>query len=162
MSRKPKEPAKTNALRELDAAGIPHQCHFLEVDEALSGVQAAQRLGLAPEGVFKTLVTQGRSGEHYVFMVPVAEELDLKKAAAAVGEKAIAMSPSRELLPLTGYVHGGCSPIGMRKQLRTVIDETAQLFDRITFSGGRIGCHVTLAPSDLAALIPLGQADLTA
>lgn len=162
MSRKPKEPAKTNALRELDAAGIPHQCHFLEVDEALSGVQAAQRLDLAPEGVFKTLVTQGKSGEHYVFMVPVAEELDLKKAATAVGEKAIAMIPSRELLSLTGYVHGGCSPIGMRKQLRTVIDETAQLFDRITFSGGRIGCHVTLAPSDLAALIPLGQADLTA
>ena len=151
MGKKPKEPAKTNALRELDAAGIPHECHFLEVTEALSGTQAASMLGLPPEAVFKTLVTQGKSGEHYVFMVPVAEELDLKKAAVAVGEKAIAMLPSRELLPLTGYVHGGCSPIGMKRRFRTVVDETAQLFDTIYFSGGKVGCQVRMAPDDLTA-----------
>lgn len=156
-----KKPAKTNALRELDAAGIAHECHFLETEEALSGVEAAAALGLEPEVVFKTLVTQGKSGAHYVFMVPVAEALDLKKAAEAVGEKAIAMIPSRELLPLTGYVHGGCSPIGMKKQFPTVIDETAQLFDMVTFSGGRIGCHVTMAPDDLSRIVPLDFADIT-
>ena len=91
----------------------------------------------------------------------MAEALDLKKAAEVVGEKAIAMIPSRELLPLTGYVHGGCSPIGMKRQFPTVIDETAQLFDAVTFSGGRIGCHVTMAPDDLPRIVPLDFADIT-
>ena len=155
-----KKPAKTNALRELDAAGIAHECHFLETDHALSGVEAAEALGQDPACVFKTLVTQGKSGGHYVFMVPVAEELDLKKAAVAVGEKAVAMIPQRDLLPLTGYVHGGCSPIGMKKQFPTVIDETAQLFDEVSFSGGRIGCQLTMAPDALDQMVGLSYADI--
>ena len=110
---------------------------------------------------FKTLVTEAKSGQHYVFMVPVACELDLKKAAAAVGEKAIAMIKARDLLPLTGYVHGGCSPIGMKSPYPTAIDETAQLYDAIMFSGGRIGCQVEMSPDDLAKLVDLKLADLT-
>ena len=128
---------KTNAMREIEAAGVPFESHLFPCEKALSG------------------------GEHYVFMVPVAEELDLKKAAAAVGEKAVSMLKSKELLPLTGYVHGGCSPVGMKKLFTTTIDETAQLFDTIMFSGGRIGCQVELAPSDLEKVIPLHYADIT-
>lgn len=152
--------SKTNAMRELDAAGIPHEVRFIDTDHALSGVEAAAALGQDPACVFKTLVTQGKSGEHYVFMVPVAEELDLKKAASAVGEKAVAMIPQRDLLPLTGYVHGGCSPIGMKKPFRTTIDETAQLFDEISFSGGRIGCQLTMAPDALDQMVSLTYADI--
>ena len=121
----------------------------------------ATTLGEDPDRVFKTLVTQAKSGQHYVFMVPVACELDLKKAAAVVGEKAIAMIKARDLLPLTGYVHGGCSPIGMKTAFPTAIDETAQLYDTIMFSGGRIGCQVEMAPDDLASLIDLTFADIT-
>ena len=105
-------------------------------------MEVAHLLDEDPDRVFKTLVTVGKSEEHYVFMVPVAEELDLRKAACAVGEKSIHMIRSRELLPLTGYVHGGCSPVGMKKQFTTVIDETAQLFDQIIFSAGRIGSQI--------------------
>jgi Cys-tRNA(Pro)/Cys-tRNA(Cys) deacylase len=111
--------------------------------------------------VFKTLVTAGTKGRHYVFMVPVAEELDLKKAAAAVGEKSVEMVKSRELFPLTGYVHGGCSPVGMKTRFRTVIDETAGLHERILFSGGRIGCQVEMKPGDLMGLVGAGVAELT-
>ena len=152
--------SKTNAMRELDAAGVAYECHVIDTDRALSGVEAAAALGQDPACVFKTLVTQGRSGEHYVFMVPVAEELDLKKAAAGVGEKAVAMILQRDLLPLTGYVHGGCSPIGMKKPFRTTIDETAQLFDAISFSGGRIGCQLTMAPDALDQMVGLTYADI--
>ena len=152
---------KTNAMRVLDAAGVPYEYRMFEADGALSGVEVARRLGLDEEQVFKTLVTQAKSGEHYVFMIPVAEELDLKKAARAVGEKSIAMLKSKELFPLTGYVHGGCSPIGMKKQFATAVDETAQLFDRIIFSGGKIGCQLEVAPDDLAHVVPLFYADLT-
>lgn len=160
MAKKAKE-SKTNAIREVEAAGVPCEVRTFECEEALSGVGVADMLGLDPDRVFKTLVTVGKSGEHYVFMVPVAEELDLKRAAKAVEEKAVEMIKSRELLPLTGYVHGGCSPIGMKKQFPTVIDETAQLFDAICFSGGRIGCQLEMAPNDLASLIPLQFADIT-
>ncbi|WP_080797054.1 Cys-tRNA(Pro) deacylase [Arabiibacter massiliensis] len=152
--------AKTNALRELDAAGLPYEARFFDCAQALSGVEVARLLGLDQDRVFKTLVTQGKSGAHYVFMIPVACELDLKKAAAAAGEKAVAMVKSRELLPLTGYVHGGCSPIGMKRAFPTAIDETADLYDRIAFSGGRIGCQVEMAPDDLARIVPLKRADL--
>ena len=152
---------KTNALREIEAAGVPHRAIAYECDGALSGTEVAALLGQDPDHVFKTLVTQGKSGAHYVFMVPVACELDLKKAAEAVGEKAVAMIKSRELLPLTGYVHGGCSPIGMKTRFRTVADETAQLYPTILFSGGRIGCQVEMAPDDLAALVGLEFADIT-
>ena len=152
---------KTNALREIEAAGIAHRFITFECEEALSGVDVAAKLGEDPDHVFKTLVTEAKSGQHYVFMVPVACELDLKKAAAAVGEKAIAMIKARDLLPLTGYVHGGCSPIGMKSPYPTAIDETAQLYDTIMFSGGRIGCQVEMSPDDLAKLVDLKFADLT-
>ncbi len=157
----PKHPAKTNAIREVEAARIPFQFRTFECEGAPSGVEVAQMLGEDPDRVFKTLVTQGKSGGHFVFMIPVAAELDLKKAAAAVGEKAVAMLPARELLPLTGYVHGGCSPVGMKKQFPTVMDETAQLFDTILYSGGRIGCQLETASDALVSLIGAGYADLT-
>ena len=152
--------AKTNAMRLLDGAHLPYQAHFFETDGAVSGVEVATMLGLDPDCVFKTLVTQGKSGEHYVFMVPVAYELDLKKAAAAVGEKSIAMIKSKELLPLTGYIHGGCSPLGMHKLFTTTIDETADFYGTIYFSGGRIGCQIEMAPEDLYKAIPIQKADL--
>lgn len=152
---------KTNVLRELDAAGIAYEARFFNRPEALSGVEVAKLLGLNPDRVFKTLITQAKSGGYYVFMIPVACELDLKKAATAVEEKAISMLPARELLPLTGYVHGGCSPIGMKRLFPTAIDETADLYERIAFSGGRIGCQVEMAPGDLARIVPLVHADLT-
>lgn len=160
MARPPKD-HKTNALRELDAAGIPHEELFFDAVATMTGEEIARAQGEDPDAVFKTLVTQGKSGGYYVFLVPVAAELDLKKAAAAAGEKAIAMIKARELLPLTGYVHGGCSPIGMRRPFPTAIDETADLFERIAFSGGRLGCQVEMAPDDLARVVPLVRADLT-
>lgn len=152
---------KTNAIRELDAARLPYQARFFEGTEALSGVEVARKLGLDQDRVFKTLVTRGKSGTYRVFMIPVACELDLKKAASAAGEKAVAMIKSKELLPLTGYVHGGCSPIGMKKPFPTYIDETAELYESIFFSGGRIGCQLEMALEDLRAIVPAETADLT-
>lgn len=152
---------KTNAIRELDAAKLPYQARFFEGTEALSGVEVARKLGLDQDRVFKTLVTRGKSGTYRVFMIPVACELDLKKAASAAGEKAVAMIKSKELLPLTGYVHGGCSPIGMKKPFPTYIDETAELYESIYFSGGRIGCQLEMALEHLRAIVPVETADLT-
>lgn len=152
---------KTNAIRELDAAKLPYQARFFEGTEALSGVEVARKLGLDQDRVFKTLVTRGKSGTYRVFMIPVACELDLKKAASAAGEKAVAMIKSKELLPLTGYAHGGCSPIGMKKPFPTYIDETAELYESIYFSGGRIGCQLEMALEDLRAIVPVETADLT-
>lgn len=152
---------KTNAVRALQAARLPHLVHTFPTDEALSGVEVAKLLDEDPNTVFKTLVTVGKSGNNFVFMIPVAEELDLRKAAQSVGEKNIHMIKSRELLPLTGYVHGGCSPIGMKKQFVTVVDETAQLFDQIIFSAGRIGAQIECAPQTLEELVPVTYADLT-
>ena len=157
-----KKEDKTNVMRLLEAAGIPYEAYAYEAEGgALSGSEAARKLGLDPEMVFKTLVTVGKSGENYVFVIPVDEELDLKKAAAAVNEKSIAMIKSKELLPLTGYIHGGCSPIGMKKLLTTTVDETAQLFDSICFSAGKIGHQVRISPEQLEQMIPLSYADLT-
>lgn len=155
-----KKETKTNAMRILDAAGVDHQTHVLEADGTMTGVEIAQMLGEEPEHVFKTLVTIGKSKEHYVFMVPVAEELDLKKAAKAAGEKSIEMVKSRELFGLTGYVHGGCSPLGMKKFFPTFIDETCILFDTILFSGGRIGTQIEMSFDDLANVIDLTPVDL--
>ncbi len=155
-----KKETKTNAMRILDAAGVDHQIHVLEADGTMTGVEIAQMLGEEPEHVFKTLVTIGKSKEHYVFMVPVAEELDLKKAAKAAGEKSIEMVKSRELFGLTGYVHGGCSPLGMKKFFTTFIDETCILFDTILFSGGRIGTQIEMSFDDLANVIDLTPVDL--
>ena len=152
---------KTNVMRLLDQSGISYSSYRYGDGTAMSGIEVAEMLGQDPDRVFKTLVTVGHSGDHYVFMVPVAEELDLKKAASSVGEKSIAMIKSKELLPLTGYIHGGCSPIGMKKQFRTVIDETAELFDSVMFSAGKIGAQVDLAPADLEKMVPLEYADLT-
>ena len=151
---------KTNVMRTLERLKIPYQEHFYGDTEAISGVEVAAVLGEDPARTFKTLVTVGKSRNHYVFMVPVAEELDLKKAAAAVGEKAIEMIKSKELLPLTGYIHGGCSPIGMKKQFRTVIHETAPSFDTILFSAGRIGYQVECSLEGLRKAIPVEFADL--
>lgn len=155
-----KKETKTNAMRILDAAGVDHQIHVFEADGTMTGVEIAQMLGEEPEHVFKTLVTIGKSKEHYVFMVPVAEELDLKKAAKAAGEKSIEMVKSRELFGLTGYVHGGCSPLGMKKFFTTFIDETCILFDTILFSGGRIGTQVEMSFDDLANVIDITPVDL--
>ena len=152
MARSAKD-HKTNALRELAAAGLPHEALFFEADPSMTGVEIAHAQGEEVDAVFKTLVTEGKSGAHYVFLVPVACELDLKKAAAAAGEKAVAMCKARDLLPLTGYVHGGCSPIGMKKRFPT--------FDTIYFSGGKVGCQVRMAPDDLGLLVPFRYADLT-
>ena len=155
---------KTNAQREVEAAGFAASYHGIDVEDGFSftGTQLAEILGEYPDQVFKTLVTQGKSGEHYVFMIPVACELDLKKAATVVGEKSVAMIKAKELLPLTGYVHGGCSPLGMKKTFRTTIDETAALYDTICFSAGRVGHQIEMSPNDLAKLIDLTFADLTA
>ncbi len=160
---KPAIQHKTNAQRIVEAAGFTVSYHALPHDDgfAMTGLEMAQALGENPDRVFKTLVTQGKSGEHYVFVIPVACELDLKKAANVVGEKSIAMIKAKELLPLTGYVHGGCSPLGMKKLFRTTIDETASLYDTIMFSAGRVGFQIELDPNDLAKLIPLEFADLT-
>lgn len=152
---------KTNAMRLLDAAGVSYEVHLYDSEEALSGVEVASYLGQDPDFVFKTLVTVGKSGEHFVFMIPVAAELDLKKAARAAGEKNVAMIKSRELLPLTGYIHGGCSPLGMKKQFRTFIDEMAELSETVMCSGGRIGCQIELTLEDLRSVVPIELADLT-
>ena len=155
---------KTNVMRILEQKNIPYTAHTYEHEEgvAVDGVTVAAQLGQDPECVFKTLVARGASKGIYVFCIPVAENLDLKKAARAVGEKSIEMIKDRELLPLTGYIHGGCSPIGMKKQFTTVVDETAQLQEAILFSGGRLGCQILMAPDDLAQLVPLEYADITA
>ena len=152
---------KTNVMRILDQKGIPYTPHTYDPDSGVDGVTVARNLGQDPECVFKTLVARGASGGLYVFDIPVADTLDLKKAARAVGEKSIAMVHQKELLPLTGYVHGGCSPIGMKKQYPTVFHETAEIVDTIMVSAGKVGCQVQLAPADLIALVGASAADLT-
>lgn len=155
-----KKESKTNAMRILDAAHVDHVIHSVDATGEDTGVDIAHRAGEDPDHVFKTLVTQGKSGEHLVFMIPVACELDLRKAARAAGEKSVAMVRSRELFELTGYVHGGCSPLGMKKPFRTFIDETCILFDTILFSGGRIGTQIEMSFDDLANIIEIEAADL--
>ena len=156
MSKK----AKTNAIRKLDALKIKYEEHEADVDGTKTGVEVSIALGQNPDKCFKTLVTVGKTGEHYVFMVPVAEELDLKKAAAAVGEKSVEMVKSKELLGLTGYIHGGCSPIGMKKLFKTTIHKTAPDFDTILFSGGKIGFQVEIPFEDLKKVINVNTADI--
>lgn len=156
-----KKQEKTNVMRLLEQNGIPYVSHDYSDSGAVSGPEAAAAMSQDPDRVFKTLVTEGRSGAHYVFVVPVERELDLKKAAAAVGEKSIAMVKSKELLPLTGYIHGGCSPIGMKKLFPTVVDETAILYDTICFSAGKIGFMVELDPQELKKLVPHSFQDIS-
>lgn len=152
---------KTNVMRILDQKKIPYKSHCYADTAAVSGVEVAEVLGENPAQVFKTLVTVSGKGAHYVFVIPVAAELDLKKAAKAVGEKSISMLKSKELLPLTGYVHGGCSPIGMKKFFRTVIDESAAGFPTMIFSAGKIGYQVEVSPEMLQKVIRYSFADLT-
>ena len=151
---------KTNVMSLLEQKKIKVQSHHLDITEAISGVEMAAMLRQNPEQVFKTLVTVGKTKTNYVFVIPVAEELDLKKAAKAVGEKSIEMIKSKELLPLTGYVHGGCSPIGMKKALKTTVHETAKDFDTIVFSAGKIGYQVEMNAKDLEKVIRLNYADV--
>ena len=147
-------------MRILDAAHVDHVIHSVDATGEDTGVDIAHRAGEDPDHVFKTLVTQGKSGEHFVFMIPVACELDLRKAARAAGEKSGARVRSRERFERTGYVHGGCSPLGMKKPFRTFIDETCILFDTILFSGGRIGTQIEMSFDDLANIIEIEAVDL--
>lgn len=155
-----KKEEKTNVMRVLDGKKISYESHSYEPDAGLSGKQVADILGEDSEKVFKTLVTQGKSGAYYVFVVPVRAELDLKKAAKASGEKAVHMIKQKELLPLTGYVHGGCSPIGMKKQFPTFIHETAAGFDKVFVSAGKVGFQIELAPNDLISVAGCTVADI--
>ncbi len=156
-------PEKTNAVRILTQKKINFKTfsYGLAEDGAVSGIEVASILNQDVDDVFKTLVTVGKSGEHYVFVVPVAKELDLKKAAKTVGEKSIDMVKSKELLPLTGYVHGGCSPVGMKKFFRTVFDASAESRERIFFSGGRIGLQIETTLTELKKVIRLETAEIT-
>lgn len=151
---------KTNAMRILDGKKIKYNIHDYSDTDAVSGVEVAAVLGENPENVYKTLVTTGKSGTHFVFVIPVAEELDLKKAAAAAGEKAVEMLPLKELLPLTGYIHGGCSPVGMKKAFATFVNITAERQPIIFVSGGKVGLQIELSPSELTKAVPFSFCDL--
>ena len=151
---------KTNVMRTLEQKKIPYTAHSYDPDGPIDGVSVAQTLGQPAERVFKTLVTKAASGAYYVFDIPVAENLDLKKAAKAVGEKSIAMLPQKELLGLTGYVHGGCSPVGMKKQFPTVFHETALGYDTVCVSAGKIGAQVEGDPKALIDLLRAKTADI--
>ena len=154
---------KTNAMRLLEEAGIPFTTIEYPVDEDdLSGVHAAELMGIEDPGcVFKTLVTRGSRGGFYVFCIPVAEELDLKKCAAAAGEKSVEMIHVKEMLAITGYIRGGCSPVGMKKRFPTFLDESYVLYDEICVSGGQRGLQLRLAPDALASFVGAAAADLT-
>lgn len=152
---------KTNVMRILDKKKIQYKSHCYADTDAVSGVEVARVLGQDPAQVFKTLVTVSASGAYFVFVIPVAAELDLKKAAKSVGEKSVKMLPQKELLPLTGYVHGGCSPIGMKKAFRTVLDASALAQPDIIFSAGKIGYQVELTLEELAKVLRFSTAEIT-
>ena len=153
---------KTNVMRLLEKQKINYTPHFYPHGEDIptDGVTVANYLGKAPEAVYKTLVTRSASKTYYVFVVPVVEHLDLKKAAKAVGEKSIEMIKQSELLPLTGYVHGGCSPVGMKKSFKTTFHEDVLSLDTVTLSAGRIGSQVELAPADIIKAVRGQTADI--
>lgn len=152
---------KTNVMRILEQKKAIFLSHDYTQSGAVSGIEVASALGQDPNRVFKTLVTQGASKQYHVFLVPVCRELHLKKAAAAVGEKSISMLPQKELLPLTGYVHGGCSPIGMKKPFPTTVDTSAETFDTIVFSAGKIGYQVELSLDELRKALAFTLQDIT-
>ena len=154
-------PAKTNAVRILEQAGVPFREHFYDPAGGIDGQSVARSMGEDPQQVFKTLVARGASRALYVFVVPVTGTLNLKNAARACGEKSVEMIPQKELLPNPGYVHGGCSPVGMKKLYPPYVDETAQLFDTICVSAGRIGAQVELAPDALLGLVGARYAPLS-
>ena len=151
---------KTNAMRLLDSKKLEYKVYDYTRFPTTNGEEVAAVLGQDPNRVFKTLVTVGKSGRNYVFMLPVNSELDLKKAASAAGEKSVDMLKSRELLPLTGYIHGGCSPIGMKKLFKTFIHSSASRFEAVVFSGGRIGWQIETSLENLKKLVPFILADI--
>lgn len=153
--------SKTNVMRILDKLKVPYAHYCYEGSGAVSGTEVAAVLGQNPAQVFKTLVTVAKSKQHYVFMLPAEKELDLKKAAASVHEKSVEMIKSKELLPTTGYIHGGCSPIGMKKAFPTVIDISASAFETIIFSAGKIGYQVEVSLAGLAKAVKFTLADIT-
>lgn len=157
-----KSEEKTNVMRILEQKKASYSAHCYLESGAVSGTDVAAALGEDEADVFKTLVTTGKSGAHYVFVLPVNRELDLKKAAAAVGEKSIEMLKAKDLLPLTGYVHGGCSPIGMKKFFTTVFDESAAFRHSVFFSAGKIGYQVEIKLEDVKKVIPFTLAPITA
>lgn len=152
---------KTNVMRILDSKKIEYKCHYYGDTGAISGKEVAEALNQDPAAVFKTLVTVGKSKANYVFVVPVEKELDLKKAAKSVGEKSIEMIKSKDLLPLTGYIHGGCSPIGMKKFFKTIFDESVKNVETFCVSGGKIGYQIELKLLDMEKIIKLQLADIT-
>ncbi len=161
MAKDKEKSEKTNAVRLVEKAGVEYTLHTYDAaDGRIDGVSVAEKTGQPVDKVFKTLVTVGQSKEHYVCVIPVAAELDLKKAAKLLGEKKIEMIHQKELLPLTGYIHGGCSPVGMKKQFITCIDENALLQDTICVSGGKIGLQIELEPEDLAMLTSADFGDI--
>lgn len=151
---------KTNAMRILEQKKLSYTAHTYDPGGQIDGVSVAKKLGQAPERVFKTLVTKGRGGGYFVFVIPVGEELDLKKAAKAVGEKAVAMIPVKDIFAVTGYVRGGCSPVGMKKQFPSFIHESAKMLPSMIVSGGKLGFQVELAPEDLAKAAGAKFADI--
>lgn len=151
---------RTNVMRVLDQKKTEYTAHTYDPDPTLTGEQIAAILGEDTKKVFKTLVTVGKTGVHYVFVVPVEAELDLKKAAKAAGEKSIEMIKQKELLPLTGYVHGGCSPIGMKKPFKTFIHESAPNYDKVFVSAGKVGFQIELSSADLIAVAGCTVADI--
>lgn len=152
---------KTNVMRILDSKKIKYNNYSYVNTDAISGVDVAAAIGADVNKVFKTLVTVGKTSNHYVFVVPVQKELDLKKAAKAVNEKSIEMLKQKDLLPLTGYIHGGCSPIGMKKFFKTTIDDSAKQFQTIIFSAGKIGYQVEVTLEDLSKVIRYDLCDIT-
>ena len=156
-----KKQEKTNVMRILDQKKINYNSYDYTETNAVSGMEVATSLNEDPNKVFKTLVTVAKSKINYIFVVPVSKELDLKKAAKAVGEKSVEMIKSKELLPLTGYIHGGCSPIGMKKLFKTVIDKSATNFETFIFSGGKIGYQVEVTLDDLKKVIDYSLEDIT-
>ncbi len=152
---------KTNAIRLLEQKKIKFVVHNYLSSGAISGIDVANSLNEDPNIVFKTLVTQGKSHQYYVFLVPVNKELDLKKAASCVNEKSIEMIKSKDLLTLTGYIHGGCSPIGMKKYFKTTIDISASNYDKIIFSGGKIGYQIETTLLELSKIIKYDLKDIT-
>lgn len=153
--------AKTNAMRILDKNKVYYEVLTYECDEFIDGLHTAKKIGAPVEQSFKTLVLKGKSGQYYVMVVPIANELDLKKAAKAAGEKSLDMIPVKEINQITGYIRGGCSPLGMKKQLPTILHETAEKYDKIYISGGRIGTTISMNPEELRRITFGNYADIT-
>lgn len=157
-----KKDVRTNAMRILDKEKIPYTVNTYECDEFVDALHISDMLGQPYDNVLKTLVLMGKSGEHYVFVIPIAQELDMKKAAKAVGEKSVQMLPTRLLQATTGYIRGGCTSIGMKKQLTTVVDASAMEFEQVIISGGRIGSQILLSPADLVKVTRATAQDVLA